>query len=166
MTEQKQNYQNEHGVTVTIAGTTKSFKIRKLGNAQLVKLCRVLMKRVDYDADDPLAAVVTDDKLSCKVAAAIVIRGFFSLRLKWWFLWRWYYYIKQYDVEQLNELLSEGIAALPYAETMNTYGMLSATREMLMNMTFTEAQKLLDAGSLLKQKDQRRQKHPKEPAEG
>lgn len=141
-------------VKVSIPGTTKSYEISKLGNAQLVKVCRLLVSRAGYDADDPLSAIVNDDKLACKVAAAIVIRGFFTMRLKWWLLWRWFYYVRQYDVMQLNELLSEGVSALPYSETLNTYSMLSATREMLLHMTFAEAQRLLDASPLSKQVEQ------------
>ena len=103
------------------------------------------MSRADYDADDPLAAINSDSKLACKVAAAVVLHGFFTMKMKWWYLWRWFYYVRQYDVEQLNELLSEGIAALPYQETLETYSLLLATREKLMHMTVREAQKLFES---------------------
>ncbi len=88
------------------------------------------------------------------------------MRLKWWLLWRWFYYVRQYDVMQLNELLSEGISALPYSETLNTYSMLSATREMLLHMTFAEAQRLLDASPLLKQVEQLKNERSDESGNG
>lgn len=138
-------------VVVKIPGTSKSYEISKCGNAQFAKIAKLLMRRADYDADDPLAAINRDCKLACKVAAAIVLNGFFTMRLKWWYLWRWFYYVRQYDVEQLNELLSEGIASLPYEETMNAYSMLSLTRETLKHMTFGEAQKLFEASPSLEQ---------------
>ena len=148
--EQKQESMSE-SVVVNIPGTSKSYEIKKQGNAQFAKIVELLMRRADYNADDPLAAINRDSKLACKVAAAIVLRGFFTMRLKWWYLWRWFYYVRQYNVEQLNELLSEGIAALPYEETMNAYSMLSATRETLKHMTFAEAQKLFESSPYLEQ---------------
>ena len=148
--EKKQDFMKER-VVVKIPGTSKSYEIRKCGNAQFEKVVELLVRRADYDADDPLAAINRDSKLACKVAAAIVLNGFFKMRLRWWYLWRWFYYVRQYDVEQLNELLVEGIAALPYQETMETYSLLSATREMLTHMTFGEAKKLMESSPMLEQ---------------
>ena len=148
--EQKQESEKK-SVVVKIPGTSKSYEIVKLGNAQFEKIVDLLMRRADYDADDPLAAINRDSKLACKVAAAILLDGFFTMRLKWWYLWRWFYYVRQYDVEQLNELLSAGIAAIPYQETLETYSLLLATREKLMHMTVREAQKLFESSPYLEQ---------------
>lgn len=148
--EQKQESEKKR-VVVKIPGTSKSYEITKCGNAQFAKIAKLLMSRADYDADDPLAAINRDSKLACKVAAAVVLHGFFTMKMKWWYLWRWFYYVRQYDVEQLNELLSEGIAALPYEETMNAYSILSATRETLKHMTFAEAQKLFESSPFQEQ---------------
>lgn len=148
--EQKQE-SGKKSVVVKIPGTSKSYEITKCGNAQFAKIAKLLMSRADYDADDPLAAINSDSKLACKVAAAVVLHGFFTMKMKWWYLWRWFYYVRQYDVEQLNELLSAGIAALPYEETMNAYSILSATRETLKHMTFAEAQKLFESSPYLEQ---------------
>ena len=148
--EQKQNSMKEC-VVVKIPCTSKSYEIVKLGNAQFEKIVDLLMRRADYNADDPLAAINRDSNLACKVAATIVLRGFFTMRLKWWYLWRWFYYVRQYDVEQLNELLSAGIAAIPYQETLETHSLLLATREKLMHMTFAEAQKLFESSPYLEQ---------------
>lgn len=141
----------EECVVVRIPGTTKSYEIVKLGNAQFEKIVKLLVRRADYNSDDPLSAINRDSKLACKVAAAIVLNGFFKIRFKWWYLWRWFYYVRQYDVEQLNELLSEGIAALPYQETLETYSMLAATRETLAHMSFAEVQKLMESSPILEQ---------------
>lgn len=145
--EQKQNSVND-GVLVTIPDTSKSYEIVKLGHAQLVKVCRLLLKRKDYNADDPLAVIVTDDKLACKVAAAIVLRGFFTMRLKWWWLWRWFYYVRQYEAEQLMPLLSAGIEALPYSDAVETFSLLNSQRDILLHMTMAEVQKTMEANPL------------------
>lgn len=132
-------------VLVTIPGTSKGYEITKLGNAQLSKICRILLKRKDYDADDPLAVIVKDDKLACKVAAAIVISGFFTMRLKWWLRWRWFYYVRQYEAEQLMPLLSAGIKALPYSETIDLYCVINSIQDQLLHMTRAEVQKLMES---------------------
>ena len=70
--EQKQESMSE-SVVVNIPGTSKSYEIKKQGNAQFAKIAKLLMRRDDYNADDPLAAINRDSKLACKVAAAILL---------------------------------------------------------------------------------------------
>ena len=37
-----------------------------------------------------------ESQVTCKLAAVIRLNGYFKLKLFYPFLWRWYYYIKQY----------------------------------------------------------------------
>ena len=129
-------------VRVDIPGTKKIYEIGKLCNAQLTKVCKLLRKRKDYDADDPFAVVLSDNKLSCKIAAVLTLRGFFRIKLLYSFRWRWFYYVRQYEPSQLNELLQVGIQSLPYAETLEVNATLLQTREFLKQFTMDEAEKL------------------------
>lgn len=129
-------------VRVDIPGTKKIYEIGKLCNAQLTKVCKLLRKRKDYDADDPFAVVLSDNKLSCKIAAVLTLRGFFRIKLLYSFRWRWFYYVRQYEPSQLNELLQVGIQNLPYAETLEVNATLLQTREFLKQFTMDEAEKL------------------------
>jgi len=129
-------------VRVDIPGTKKIYEIGKLCNAQLAKVCKLLRKRKDYDADDPFAVVLNDNKLSCKIAAVLTLHGFFRILFLYRFRWRWFYYIRQYEPSQLNELLKVGIQSLPYTETLEVNSTLLQTREVLKQLTMDEAEKL------------------------
>lgn len=132
--------------TVAIPGTRKKYRIWWLKNGQLVKLSRLLIKKHDDDGTDDkddgdlLAEVIEDGKLACKAAAVIVLHGYWRVRLKYWFLWRWFYYIRQYDCSQLQGIIDEGKKKVPwiqfYAATMS----LTEARGTLMNMTMREAE--------------------------
>ena len=43
-------------------------------------------------------------KLMAKAAALIVLNGFWKAHLFYWFLWRWFYYVKQYNAAELAPL--------------------------------------------------------------
>lgn len=137
----KKEFDNDF-IRVDIPGTNKNYEIGKLYNAQLTKVCKLLRKRKDYDADDPFAVVLSDNKLSCKIAAVLTLRGFFRIKLLYSFRWRWFYYVRQYEPSQLNELLQVGIQSLPYAETLEVNATLLQTREFLKQFTMDEAEKL------------------------
>lgn len=55
-----------------------------------------------------LDVISSDAKLSCKAAAIYTLNGLFKLHLCYWFRWRWFYYIRQYDDIQLQPILAEG----------------------------------------------------------
>lgn len=140
--EQKEELKNEV-FRVSIPGTGKVYEVGRMGNAQLVKVCHLVHQRDDYDANDPLSAVLGDAKLSCKVAAAIITGGFFKMWLLWGFRWRWLYYVRQWDSSKLSELIEAGVNQMPYAETLEVGGHLLAAREILGKMRFSEMEKEL-----------------------
>ena len=45
-----------------------------------------------------------DNKIMAKSAALIVLNGFWKAHLFYWFLWRWFYYVKQYNAAELGPL--------------------------------------------------------------
>lgn len=47
-----------------------------------------------------------ESKVGAKCAAIAVLNGYFSIKLFYWFLWRWFYYIKQYTDEEYIPLMS------------------------------------------------------------
>lgn len=46
-----------------------------------------------------------EDKVSSKCAAAFVLNGYFKIKFFYWFLWRWFYYVKQYSDKELMPLV-------------------------------------------------------------
>ena len=50
---------------------------------------------------------VRERKVTAKCAAAIVLNGFFRIRLLWWLVWRWLFYVRQYTDEEFAPLIVE-----------------------------------------------------------
>lgn len=133
---------------VSILGTKKKYKIRWLKNAQIDKLSRLLIRKADTDdkdgsQDNALDAVIDDSKLACKAAAIYILDGFWKLKFRYWYLWRWFYYIRQYDNVQLQALLDEGKKKVPLGPFLMTTMSLTVARATLMNMRTEEAERIL-----------------------
>lgn len=128
---------------VTILGTKKKYKIRWLKNGQLEKLDRLLLRKSHVDlgnADDSLDPVISDLKLGCKVAAIYVLDGYWKLKFRYWYLWRWFYYIRQYDFVQLHDLLDAGKKKIPVTQFLILSMSLIAARGTVMNLRTEEAE--------------------------
>lgn len=133
---------------VSILGTKKKYKIRWLKNGQTDKLSRLLIRKgdtdnEDADKDNPLNAIIDDSKLACKAAAIYILDGYWKLKLRYWFLWRWFYYVRQYDNVQLQALLDEGKKKVPLTQFLMTTMSLTGARATLMNMRTEEAEHIL-----------------------
>lgn len=133
---------------VSILGTKKKYKIRWLKNGQIEKLSRLLLRKGKTDnddegTDDVYSAVLSDTKIGCKAAAIYILDGYWKLKFKYWFLWRWFYYIRQYDNVQLQELLDEGKKKVPLAQFFLLTMSLTEARVTLMNMRTEEAERIL-----------------------
>lgn len=46
---------------------------------------------------DIMATEKDPHKTNCKLAAVILLNGIWKIRFMYWFLWRWFYYIKDMD---------------------------------------------------------------------
>ena len=120
---------------VGIVGTRKRYKIRWLKNGQIDKLSRLLIRKRKYDNEDEksgdediLSAVLMDAKLACKAAAIIILDGYWKLKFRYWYLWRWFYYVRQYDNVQLQGILDEGKKKIPVAQIVSIYELLRNIR--------------------------------------
>lgn len=132
---------------VSIAGTKKKYKIRWLKNCQIEKLSRLLVHKKDTDNEDAdtigiLDEIIDDAKLACKTSAIYILDGFFKLKF-YWFLWRWFYYVKQYSPMQLLELLEAGKKKIPLTQFFLLTMSLTEARGTLMMMTTREAERIL-----------------------
>lgn len=133
---------------VTILGTKKRYKIRWLKNGQIERLSRLLIRKGDTDNEDgkkdnALDAILEDSKIACRAAAIIILDGYWKLKFRYWFLWRWFYYIRQYDNVQLQDLLEEGKKKVPLAPFLTTIMSLTGAKATLMNMRTAEAEAIL-----------------------
>lgn len=133
---------------VSILGTKKKYKIRWLKNGQIDKLSRLLIRKGDTDNEDAekdnsLNAIIDDSKLACKAAAIYILDGYWKLKLRYWFLWRWFYYVRQYDNVQFYDLLIEGQKKIPLGPFLTVTMCLTGARATLMNMRTEEAERIL-----------------------
>lgn len=133
---------------VSIPGTSKKYKIRWLKNGQIDKLSRLLIRKGETDdtdgtKDNTLDQIIDDSKLACKAAAIYILDGYWKLKFRYWYLWRWFYYIRQYDNEQLQPILDEGKKKVPFMPFLLTTMSLTGAKVTLMNMRTEEAERIL-----------------------
>lgn len=135
---------------VGVLRTKKKYKIRWLKNGQLEKLSRLLLHKKDVDKEsetttgiDALDEFLEDAKLACKAAAIIILDGYWKLKFRYWFLWRWFYYIRQYDNIQLDPILQMGKKKVPHIQFYRTIMSLTEAKDTLMRMRAKEVETIL-----------------------
>lgn len=133
---------------VHLLGTKKTYKLRWLRNGQLEKLGRLIIHKKPVDNDDAkpidiLEELLLDTRMACKVSAIYLLDGFLKLKFFYWFLWRWFYYVKEYTTIQLSEILEEGKKKIPLAQFFIITMSLTEARDTLMMMTMREAERIL-----------------------
>ena len=125
------------GEEVEILRTKKKYKIRWLKNGQLEKLTSEVMD-----------AILEDCKLACKASAIIILDGYWKLKFRYWFLWRWFYYIRQYDNIQLSKILEVGKKKVPLQQFYGTIMSLTEAKDTLMRMRTEEVETILQEQSM------------------
>ncbi len=112
---------------VDVRGTT--YKLKYMRNATIRKITNVMLE----DGDD--------SKVSSKCAALMVLNGYFKIKFFYWFLWRWFYYVKQYLEIELHPLIDEGKKKVRaedyYINTIFLIGM----KDTMIAMTREEAER-------------------------
>lgn len=139
---------------VGILRTKKKYLIKWIKNGAIEKLSRLLVHAGDTDNGDGTAdenvygAICSDAKLACKAAALFVLNGYWSIKFKYWFLWRWWYYVRQYDSIQLQPIISVGKKKLPLMQFFGTTTLLTGVKDTLMQMRTKEVEHILQEHAL------------------
>ncbi len=162
---------NDDPTVIEIPRTTKKYKLHWLKNGQLVKLSRLLLRKRKNDtpgADettgvDYLDAILEDNKLACKAAAIYILNGYWKVTLKYWFLWRWFYYVRQYDNVQLLPILQEGKKKVPLIQFFNTTTYLIGAKGTLMQMRTEEAEHTLQELAMAQQQQTQKKDNGSQP---
>jgi hypothetical protein len=84
-----------------------------------------------------------DIKQSCQCAALMVLNGFWAIKFRYWFLWRWFYYVRQYGEEELTDLLALGKKKVPQEQYYTNTILLTALKDTSMMMKKTEVASFL-----------------------
>ena len=122
---------NNTATEITLPGTDKTYKIEWLK--------RGAMRRIGHI----ITTEKTEDKVTCKVAAAIILNGYWGIKFKWWFLWRWFYYIRQYGDEQLGAIIEEGKKKVPVQSYYVAIILATGMKDTMMTMTRAEVDHFL-----------------------
>lgn len=116
---------------VSIVGSNKKYNVGWLKRGAIRKISHIM------SSNDS----VNDDKISCKISSCIILNGYWSIKLFYWILWRWLYYVKQYGDEQLKPLIEVGKKKVPqiayYETTISMIGM----KDTIMTMTKKEVER-------------------------
>lgn len=133
---------------VQIPRTKKKYKVRWLKNGQLEKLTRLLLHKKSIDEEkttgsEVLDEILEDAKLACKAAAIILLDGYWKIKFRYPLLWRWFYYVKQYDNIQLAPILEAGKKKVPQMQFFQTIMSLTEARDSLMRMRAKEVEATL-----------------------
>ena len=144
--EQRQykSLENNTPTEVAIPRTKKKYLIRWLKHCQLEYLTRLLI----HNQVSMLDVISSDAKLSCKAAAIYTLNGLFKLHFCYWFRWRWFYYIRQYDDIQLQPILAEGKKKVPLMQFFAATTSLIGAKDTLLQMTMMEAEHILQGLSM------------------
>ena len=99
---------------------------------------------------DWISALMTKDgdenKVLAKCAALIRLNGFWKCHLLYWWVWRWYYYIRQYTSEEMTELFEVAQKKTVRQEApayLNAMILLTALSTARKQMTKEEARRIL-----------------------
>lgn len=88
-----------------------------------------------------------EDKVVYKCAAALRLNGYFKITFLYWFLWRWYYYVRQYSEGELVPFLNLCKKKVPVEGYLIATMLLTGIKDSAMNMTREEAGRILRARS-------------------
>lgn len=122
--------------TVELRG--RKIKMRWINGHATEKVTRVMLAGERRSADGyPLS----EGMVVCKCAAALRLNGYWKIRMLWWAVWRWYYYVRQYSEFELLPLIAmaqKKTPVLPYYQAITSLTVLKETR---MNMTRQEVER-------------------------
>lgn len=139
----------ENPIEVGILRTKKRYTIDWLKNAQMTKLASLLIRKKKGEKDesnggsDTFNAILNDNKLACKVASIYILNGFWKIRFRYWMLWRWFYYIRQYETSQLMPLLLAGRERIPFEQYLFATSIQASAKEILTQMTMQQIEEKL-----------------------
>ncbi len=146
--EQQREYVSLRDNSATVAHIrNKKYKLRWAKNGQISRLSKLLLAGKTRDENPTTEEIFRDieqsSKLSCKAAAIYILDGYWRCKFKYWFLWRWFYYVRQYDDSDLQEVLEVGKKKVPLQQFCVTIMSLTEAKDTLMMMRTREAERIL-----------------------
>lgn len=85
----------------------------------------------------------SESQITCKLAAATVLNGFFKIKFFYPFLWRWYYYIRQYHDSELLPIIEIGKKKVQLTEYYSIMILAQGLKDTQQTMTREEVSRTL-----------------------
>lgn len=85
----------------------------------------------------------SESKVSAKCAAIIVLNGYWSTKLWYWLVWRWFYYVKQYTEEEYSPLMMMCKKKLGAENYFLLTTLMIGIKDTMMAMTRKETERIL-----------------------
>lgn len=76
--------------------------------------------------------------VGCKCLAAARLNGYFSIKLFWWILWRWYYFVRRYTDSELTDAICTIKKKVASGSYFFNTTLLIGMRETMMQMNREE----------------------------
>jgi hypothetical protein len=111
----------------------KSYKIGALRHGLVRKLTKIALTEKD------------ERKVTTKSVAAIILRRFWRIKLFYWFLWRWFYYVKEIPETEMIKVFIAAKKKLPATAYSLNITLLIGMKDTIMTMTRDEAKRSLHA---------------------
>lgn len=151
----------------------KKWPVKWLKNGQLRKISSILLEKNPLEGTKPkqeyyegdsegyvdamreyerkmLENIEVEEKVLCKCAAVIRLRGFVKLKMLYGLLWRWYYYVKEYGSEELLPYITESKKKVPAETYYASIILLTGMKDTMMAMTREEVDRF-QAAQLMEQ---------------
>lgn len=88
-----------------------------------------------------------EDRVVCKCAAVLRLDRYFKIKFFYWFLWRWYYYVREYTYGELLPFISLCKKKVQVEEYLMATMLLTGIKDTAMNMTRKEVSRILQEHS-------------------
>lgn len=115
---------------VTIRG--RKFNLAMLNGHARIRLTKILMSRNGKE-----------EAVTCKCLAAARLNGYFRIKLFYWLVWRWYYYIRQYNEDELEDAIALIKKKVPAQSYFGNIISLTEIRATMMQMNREEVYRTL-----------------------
>lgn len=132
--EQLLNDIAENADSVVTIGN-KKFKVGWLKRGTLRKFTNIMLNRKDD--------LSSESKVTCKLAAVVRLNGYWSIKFFYPFVWRWYYYIKQYNDDVLLPIIEEGKKKVQLQEYYTIMMLSQGLKDTHKTMTREEVNRML-----------------------
>lgn len=85
----------------------------------------------------------SDDTLQYRCAAICVLNGYFKILFFYWFLWRWYFFVKGYAPEELKPIFELAKKKVQQETSLQNMVSLIAVKDTLKKQTMTSVESIL-----------------------